>query len=99
MLSTVFTIIGALLLIYYLVIGLAFVFKASFLGSLVLGSFFYQGINTLFTKWWAWLIQLPFLLLYTIFIFKAGYQSIPYVALMQTLVFIILFSINRVKLR
>lgn len=96
MISVILTVIGLILLAYFLLAVIASVFNFAALSVLLSSTFVAQSGMILTKKWYAWLIQFPFLILYALFVHFEGWNSIPYIALLQVLVSALIFGVYRV---
>ncbi|QAR31119.1 hypothetical protein EQP59_07135 [Ornithobacterium rhinotracheale] len=97
MVLSFFTIIGCLLLAYGLMIVLGFIFKATAFISLLGLAFLVKGGQVSASQWWAAAIQLPFLLLEFALIFTEGWGGLAWALLVQVLVSVIIFNLQRIK--
>jgi hypothetical protein len=97
MLQMIFTILGILILIYVVIIIFVFLLKVSFFSSLVGASFVLASVKVYSQKWWAWIIQFPFLIFYGLFIYFEGWASVGYIVFFQILVSLLIIALLRIS--
>ncbi len=99
MISFILGVLGfliALYLIFVLIAGIVVLCKSIAVGvGFSLVSFF-KGGQLLFSTWWAWLIQFPFVILYALFFYFEGWTAFLYVFILQFMVSFLIFNIQRI---
>jgi hypothetical protein len=98
MISFILTIIGIVLVTYVVLVLIGGIFKVGAVSSLVGFMFIVGSAKLMVTKWWAMLIQFPFLILYALLIRFEGWNSVFYILFLQILVSVLIFNLNRIKI-
>lgn len=99
MLSAIFTVLGIILLAYILVLLIVFAFKVGIFGFFLGSSFIIRGVDALLRNWWAWLVQIPFVMIYFVLYNSEGIRSAPYIALMQLSIFALIAALQKITSR
>lgn len=97
MIQTIFTIIGGLLLVYFLIVAFAFVLKMTTVLSLMGLGFLVKSGQITTSQWWAAMIQIPFLVLEGVLIYNEGGEGLIWSTVLQILVSALIFNIQRIR--
>jgi hypothetical protein len=96
MFQIIFSVIWIAFVLYFAFVSLAIILKFSFFSTLIGATFLVGTYKILSTKWWAWLIQIPFLIFYGLFIYFERWNSLWWIIFLQTLVSGLLFGLYRI---